>query len=77
MIQVKYSPLQKTKKQKNKKTKNKNQNQNPYNVGLPYIYCNTIPKTQLNIFKLTKTIDILFDQEILLNKKFKHVVKRK
>ena len=55
-------------------SKTKNCNYNPNNdTYLPYIYFNTIPKTKLKIFGKflnNKGVGILFDQSILLGKKF-------
>ena len=51
-------------------SKTKNKNENPYDFFSPYIFFNTIPKTQINSFTKVAGVGIIFKQDILLNKVF-------
>lgn len=51
-------------------SKTKNKNQNPYNFYSPYIFFNTIPKTQVKSFAKVAGVGIIFKQDILLNRVF-------
>ena len=51
-------------------SKTKNRNQNPYDFFSPYIFFNTIPKTQLKSFTRPRGVGIIFNQNILLGRVF-------
>ena len=51
-------------------SKTKNHNQNPYDFFSPYIFFNTIPKTQLKSFTKLQGVGIVFNQNILLERVF-------
>lgn len=51
-------------------SKTKNRNQNPYDFFSPYNFFNTIPQTQLKSFILDKSVGIVFNQNILLDRVF-------
>lgn len=51
-------------------SKTKIRNQNPYDYFIPYIFFNTIPKTQIQNFTKPCGVGIIFNQNILLKRVF-------